>query len=190
MRTSSLLGLLAVAAATLADGASPSGAPACPMTPVGSFWHADVSALPVHPQSAGWVASIGASAGLKADFGSGTWNGGPIGIPYTTCPVRSRGCRCRSRMTTKATPARTPSPNAPIEGGAASSGDRHVLVVDRDAGRLWELYAAYRRTGAPRGPRARARPGASTRTRCARSAGRPATPRGCRSSRASCAGTG
>jgi hypothetical protein len=34
-------------------------------------------------------------------------------------------------------------PDAPIEGGAASSGDRHVLVVDRDAWRLYELYAAY-----------------------------------------------
>jgi hypothetical protein len=34
--------------------------------------------------SATWIASIGATAGLKADFGAGTWNGGPIGIPYTT----------------------------------------------------------------------------------------------------------
>ena len=37
--------------------------------------------------------------------------------------------------------------NAPIEGGAASSGDRHVLIVDRDACRLWELYSAYPQNG-------------------------------------------
>jgi hypothetical protein len=34
-------------------------------------------------------------------------------------------------------------PDAPIEGGAASSGDRHVLVIDRDNNRLYELGAAY-----------------------------------------------
>src|SRR5215212_2455347 len=34
-------------------------------------------------------------------------------------------------------------PDAPIEGGASSTGDRHVLVVDRDACRLYETYASY-----------------------------------------------
>jgi hypothetical protein len=34
-------------------------------------------------------------------------------------------------------------PDAPIEGGPASDGDRHVLVVDRDDCILYELYAAY-----------------------------------------------
>ena len=38
-------------------------------------------------------------------------------------------------------------PAAPIEGGPASTGDRHVLVVDRDACRLWELYSAYPQNG-------------------------------------------
>ena len=38
-------------------------------------------------------------------------------------------------------------PNAPIEGGSRRSGDRHVLVVDRDACRLWELYSAYLQNG-------------------------------------------
>ena len=32
---------------------------------------------------------------------------------------------------------------APIEGGAASSGDRHVIVIDRDNNRLYELYRAF-----------------------------------------------
>ena len=38
-------------------------------------------------------------------------------------------------------------PDAPIEGGSSSTGDRHVLVVDRDACRLWELYGAYPQNG-------------------------------------------
>ena len=37
--------------------------------------------------------------------------------------------------------------NAPIEGGRGSSGDRHVIVVDRGACRLYELYAAYPQSG-------------------------------------------
>src|SRR4249919_2785962 len=77
-----LLALVPVAA----HGSPVPEAPACPMTPANSFWHADVSGLPAHPQSATWISSIGATAGLKADFGSGLWDGGPIGIPYTTAP--------------------------------------------------------------------------------------------------------
>ena len=37
--------------------------------------------------------------------------------------------------------------NAPIEGGRSSAGDRHVIVVDRDRCRLYELFAAYPRRG-------------------------------------------
>src|SRR2546421_12541464 len=66
--------------------ASPVPGSTCPVFPATSFWHADVSSLPVHPQSAAWVASIGTTATLKADFGSGLWDGGPIGIPYTVVP--------------------------------------------------------------------------------------------------------
>jgi hypothetical protein len=33
-------------------------------------------------------------------------------------------------------------PGAPIEGGPNGDGDRHVLVVDRDRGKLYELFSA------------------------------------------------
>ncbi len=67
-------------------GAALPEASGCPVFPADSFWHADVSALPVHAQSSAWVSSVGATAKLKADYGSGTWDGGPIGIPYTVVP--------------------------------------------------------------------------------------------------------
>jgi hypothetical protein len=118
------------------------------MTPADSFWHADVSALPVHPQSAAWISSIGTSAGLKADFGAGQWNGGPIGIPYTTVPGTQPLVPVSFTYADESDPGPYPvPPNAPVEGGSSSSGDRHVLVVDRDACRLWELYAAYPQNG-------------------------------------------
>jgi hypothetical protein len=118
------------------------------MTPADSFWHADVSGLPVHPQSASWVSSVGPSAGLKADFGAGMWNGGPIGIPYTTVPGTQPRVPVSFGYADESDPGPYPiPPNAPIEGGSSSSGDRHVLVVDRDACRLWELYSAYPQNG-------------------------------------------
>jgi hypothetical protein len=144
----SVLAVVVLVAAALAQGSAVPGAPGCPMTPADSFWHADVSTLPLHPQSSTWVSSIGTSAGLKADFGSGTWNGGPIGIPYTTVP----GSQARVPVSfdyadeSDSGPYPVP-PDAPIEGGPSSTGDRHVLVVDRDACRLWELYSAYPQNG-------------------------------------------
>ena len=118
------------------------------MTPADSFWHADVSGLPVHAQSAAWISSIGATAGLKADFGSGTWDGGPIGIPYTTVPGSQARVPVSFGYADESDPGPYPvPPNAPIEGGSSSTGDRHVLIVDRDACRLWELYSAYPHSG-------------------------------------------
>jgi hypothetical protein len=118
------------------------------MTPADSFWHADVSALPVHAQSSAWIASVGATAGLKADFGSGTWNGGPIGIPYTTVPGTQPRVSVSFDYADESDPGPYPVPaDAPIEGGSGSTGDRHVLLVDCDACRLWELYAAYPQSG-------------------------------------------
>ena len=115
------------------------------MFPADSHWHADVSRLPVHPKSATYVGSVGASRGLKADFGSGLWDGGPIGIPYTTVPGTQPKVAVSFDYADESDPGPYPVPaNAPVEGGNASDGDRHVLVVDRDNCVLYELFAAYR----------------------------------------------
>ena len=45
-------------------------------------WRSSSKAGPGDPGSAAIIASIGATASLRPDFGSGTWDGGPIGIPY------------------------------------------------------------------------------------------------------------
>ncbi len=149
---STAVATLVVAGTLLQAAPSPAtpfpGAPACPTFPADSFWHADVSSLPVHPQSSTWVASVGTTAKLKADFGSGTWDGGPIGIPFTTVAGTQPRVPVSFDYADESDPGPYPVPaNAPIEGGPASSGDRHVLVVDRDACRLWELYSAYPQYG-------------------------------------------
>ena len=119
-------------------------APNCPMFPADSHWGADVSRLPVEPRSSTWVASAGAGSPLHADFGSGTWNGGPIGIPYVTVAGDQPRAAITFEYDDESDPGPYPIPaDPPIEGGPNSSGDRHVLVVDRDQCRLWETFATY-----------------------------------------------
>ena len=140
------LGLLlavAVLPLTRANGAPVPQAPNCPMFPADSFWHADVSKLPVDPKSATYASSIGASTSLHPDFGT-VWNGAPIGIPYTAVPGTQTKVPVTFDYADESDPGPYPVPSdAPIEGGSQSTGDRHVLVVDKDACKLYELYAAY-----------------------------------------------
>ena len=140
----------AVLAAALAAGivaGTAAAAPSlggCPMFPADSIWNARVDALPVHPQSAAWVATIGASTAVHPDFGT-VWNGAPNGIPYVVVPAGTPkvGVAFQYDDESDAGPYPIP-PDPPIEGGPQSSGDRHVLVVEQGACRLYELFAAYR----------------------------------------------
>ena len=120
------------------------GAPHCPVFPRSNAWHQRVDRLPVHPRSDAIVRSIGLDSTMHADFGSGLWDGGPIGIPFVT--VGARQPRVPVRFDYAGESDRGPYPipaHAPIEGGRGSDGDRHVIVVDRARCRLYELFAAY-----------------------------------------------
>jgi hypothetical protein len=114
--------------------------------PVDNAWNRDVSADPVDPNSAAIIAFIGAGTGLHPDFGAGLYNGSPIGIPYT---VVASSTQAKVPVTFTAyggesDPGPMPLPvTAPVEGGSAATGDRHVLVMDRDACVLYELYRAF-----------------------------------------------
>jgi hypothetical protein len=54
----------------------------CLLFPANNIWNAHVDALPIHPMSDAWIDSIGRDESFHMDFGSGIWDGGPIGIPY------------------------------------------------------------------------------------------------------------
>ncbi len=119
----------------------------CAVFPADSVWNRRVDALPLDPSSQTYVNTIGASGGLHPDFGAGTWNGGPIGIPFVTVP----GTQPLVPISfiwygDESDPGPYPIPaNAPIEGGSNSTGDRHVLVVDTGTCTLYELYYAWPR---------------------------------------------
>jgi hypothetical protein len=119
-------------------------APACPVFPATSPWNQRVDKLPVAAGSDRIVSAIGADDHMHADFGSGLWDGGPIGIPITV--VRSTQARSRVAFQYASESDKGPYPipkNVAIEGGRQSDGDRHALIVDRDTCKLYELYALY-----------------------------------------------
>src|SRR5687767_4162708 len=88
--TAAFVGAPASEAAPVAGPAgAPAGAPSvggCQIFPANNVWNTRIDTLPVHERSDAWINSVGSGTGLKADFGSGLWDGGPIGIPYTTAP--------------------------------------------------------------------------------------------------------
>jgi hypothetical protein len=124
------------------------GAPKCPIFPATNAWNERVDTLPVAANSAQLIQSIGLDTGLHADFGSGLYDGRPIGIPYDV--VSKRTTRFRPTFGYADESDRGPYPipaSVSIEGGRASTGDRHALLIDKDACKLYELYALYRKGG-------------------------------------------
>ena len=121
----------------------PNAAIPFPLFPTDNPWNTPVDTLPVDPNSAAYLASIGLSTGLHADFGT-DWDGAPNGIPYVCVLGHAEEGAGLVRLRRRKRPGSLPDPlDAPIEGGPSSDGDRHVLVLDVDHQVLYELYAAY-----------------------------------------------
>ncbi len=112
--------------------------------PADNPWNQDISASPVDPNSANLISSIGLNVAFHPDFGT-TWAGAPNGIPYVV--VSSLQQKVSITFTDygdESDPGPYPVPSdAPIEGGPNGTGDRHVLVIDRDTWKLYELFGAY-----------------------------------------------
>jgi len=121
-------------------------APRCTVFPKSNPWNRRVDTLPVAGNSTETIRSIGTDRGLHADFGSGLWEGAPIGIPITVVGRRTPKSRVTFEYAGESDRGPYPIPRGiPIEGGYRSDGDRHALIVDRDACKLYELYALYPR---------------------------------------------
>lgn len=143
--------LLCLAAGVPATATPLPRAPDCPMFPPDNHWNLKVDDLPVHDNSRAIVRSIGLGTGLHPDFGSGRYEGARIGIPFVTVPGDQEKVPVRFTYADESDPGPYPiPPDAPIEGGRSSDGDRHVIVVDRAACTLYELFAAYPRDGGTR----------------------------------------
>ena len=134
-----MVGLLAAGPADAQQTIGP-----CSILPANNIWNTPVDTLPVLSNSASMVNTIGASGGFHADFGSGIWDGGPIGIPFISVP----GTQTKYPATflyddeSDIGPYAVPL-NAPIEGGSSSTGDRHSIALDTTNCILYELYRAF-----------------------------------------------
>jgi hypothetical protein len=120
--------------------------------PADNAWNKNISGDPVDPNSDNLIASIGLSTGLHPDFGSGYYAHAIIGIPYVVVPDSQMYVPIHFKAY-KSQSDKGPYPvpmDAPIEGrrndGKNFGGDRHVIVIDRDTNRLFELYRGFPRS--------------------------------------------
>eukprot|EP00475_Leptophrys_vorax_P001522 TRINITY_DN10837_c0_g3_i1.p1 TRINITY_DN10837_c0_g3~~TRINITY_DN10837_c0_g3_i1.p1 ORF type:complete len:317 (-),score=2.46 TRINITY_DN10837_c0_g3_i1:238-1188(-) len=115
----------------------------CNVFPANNAWNIRVDKLPVHKKSAAWVRSIGLDDYSHADFGSGKWDGGPIGIPFTLVNARTPRLPVSFYYPDESDRGPYPVPARPaVEYGS----DHHVLLVDTSACMLYEIYD-YSRSG-------------------------------------------
>ncbi|MGD0844653.1 MAG: hypothetical protein ABSA06_09840 [Geobacteraceae bacterium] len=139
-----LSGLMIISLVFIASASASPTIAGCPVFTDDNIWNIPVDTMPIDLNSQGYVTTIGATKGLHADFGSGLWDGAPIGIPYTTVSGSQTKVGVAFDYADESDPGPYPiPPGAPIEGGDQSTGDRHVLVVDKDHCILYELYSAY-----------------------------------------------
>ncbi|HZP81505.1 MAG TPA: hypothetical protein VFB21_07705 [Chthonomonadaceae bacterium] len=111
--------------------------------PADNPWNTPIDKAPIDPNSDALIASIGRDKPLHPDFGT-VYNGAPNGIPYIVVPGNQPKAPVRFEYPDESDPGPYPIPhNAPIEGGPQSQGDRHILVIDRDNWKLYELFSAY-----------------------------------------------
>ncbi|MEO8406702.1 MAG: hypothetical protein ABI480_18965 [Chitinophagaceae bacterium] len=110
--------------------------------PADNPWRLDISTAPVDPYSSQITAGFSAN-GIKADFGSGLWEGAPIGIPYiVVCGNQPKVAINYTDYGDESDPGPFPIPiTAPIEGNG--DGDSHVIAVDLENKILYELFDAH-----------------------------------------------
>jgi len=118
------------------------------LLPADNPWNTAVDTLPLDPNSADYIAHMEPTTGLHPDFGT-VWEGARIGIPYIVVPGTQPKVPVSFDYADESDPGPYPiPPNAPVEGagGPYADGDRHVLVLDADNRRLYELYDAHKQT--------------------------------------------
>lgn len=112
---------------------------ACPVLPATNVWNRRVDSLPVRSDSATLMATMGLANHLHPDFSATGY-----GIPFNTVSSTTPRSSVTFTWPSESDVGPYPIPASPkIEGGS----DRHILMVDRTACRLWELFAAQKAGG-------------------------------------------
>jgi hypothetical protein len=140
--------IVAVAVLVCAGGTAQAlrvpAAPSCTVFPASNPWNKRVDRLPVAQSSGAIIGSIGAGTGLHADFGSGFWQGSPIGIPFDVVTRSTPRSHVTFQYEDESDHVGYPIPKrVHVEGGS----DHHALLLDKSACRLYELGGLERRSG-------------------------------------------
>lgn len=121
----------------VATPAMPSSPVAFRIFPADNWWNTDISAQPVDTASGTLIAACGVR-NLHPDFGT------TFGIPYVVVGAGEAERPVTFDYADESDPGPYPIPtDAPIEGGAGSTGDRHVIVVDTANSRLYEMWDSF-----------------------------------------------
>lgn len=110
--------------------------------PADNPWNQDVSKVKVHARSRAWIESIGADKPLFPCFGA-DYMGAPNGIPYVVVDAQHPKLFVKFEYPDESDPGPYPIPrNPPIEGGpdAPEDSDRHILMIDAQNKKLYELF--------------------------------------------------
>lgn len=125
------------------------GEPNCQIFPADNWWNTDISNFPLDQNSNNYVDFVGRNTYLHPDVGT-VWENKPIGIPY----VIVGGNQPKVPMSfyyNDVDEGSYPIPaNVPVEGqpvGAPNTddfdGDRHVIVIDETACKLYEVFDSH-----------------------------------------------
>ncbi len=110
----------------------------CQIFPANNWWNTDISQYPLDPLSSQYIAAL--PGNLHPDFGHDPH----YGIPFNIVPKTQPKVPVHFGYGSQSNPGPYPiPPNAQIEGGRHSSGDRHVLVLQQGVCRLYEMWDAY-----------------------------------------------
>ncbi len=178
----------ATPSAGAADILGPNVAIPFPLFPTDNPWNTRVDTLPVDPNSAAYLNSMGLGTGLHADFGT-VWDGAPNGIPYVCVSGTQKKVPVSFDYADESDPAPTRSPPTPPSRAA-----RGVTAIATCSSSMSTTRCSTSSTPPTRKPtaagrRARGRSSISAATPCGRPAGRRPTPPACPSSPAWCATT-
>ena len=110
----------------------------CQIFPTDNPWNTDISQYPLDPNSDAYIAAL--PGNLHPDFGHNPH----YGIPFVVVPKDQPEVPVKFHYKSQSNPGPYPiPPDAPIEGGPHANGDRHVLVLQQGACKLYEMWRAF-----------------------------------------------
>lgn len=112
----------------------------CQVFPADNPWNQDISKLPVSANSTAYIASIGSTKKLHPDFGATR----EYGIPFNVADASTPRFNVAFDYADESDAGPYPIPDNPAQEGGS---DAHILVLEKNQCKLYELFAASKTGG-------------------------------------------